>query len=404
MADAAGPDQSEICTVLVGCTSANIQRHNLRVHRFRVDAASGRVLGRRDDVLERFAHVAPAAADVEQEVIPDARAALSGDGQLYLLCDRWRLYPQWSSGQEATSVSKPAVVMAFDLANRKLSTVCALDDITFASPSCWPVSAAGKIWVLYLGQVPDRGSRTRLVMQRLDKTSFHNLRPLVDVGFIDLPRDDRPSGRVTGSSIFGGYAVTGKASLLQGYAVIGNVILISLANCDFYCFHCTSNKWSRVATTIDSSQYVPLNGRAVYVAEQDHIYFFRDNHVLAYKFLPTEEMITPPIKLQTLYPSNDFGNGFLTNLGSQVLCAVWVGMTLPCECTTRHMLITTMKVIGTYVDEGFVPNDIQILHSTCRRVQMMSTMAQDRGFDKFCFLQYVNNFCSSIHGFFLLNL
>ncbi|KAF0929798.1 hypothetical protein E2562_025936 [Oryza meyeriana var. granulata] len=49
----AGADDRPLWSVVVGVTAADVPRHNLRLHRFRV-AASGRVLGESDDILESF--------------------------------------------------------------------------------------------------------------------------------------------------------------------------------------------------------------------------------------------------------------------------------------------------------------------------------------------------------------
>lgn len=353
----AGADEStgEIWTVVVGCTSADIRMHNLRLHRLRVDATSGRVLGRPGDLLRRLMRVAP--ADDEAEVFPDARAALitrdDDQRRLYLFCDRWLLSPGsgWGdSGQVATPISKPTVAMALDLSDRTLPTIFAMDLPSSSCALAWPVPAAAKIWAPYVAPIPGgRGRSRRLTMLHLDETSDDQY-CWIDAGSIDLPQEDSSSSSTismsasgTGyySSIYGGYAMSGKTPLLQGFAVLGDVILVSLRTCDFYLFRCSTCHWSRVYLVDDCCHYIPLNGRAVFSEEDDHIYFFRDSCLYAYKFSLEEGKMAPPIKLASLY--DDFsahGNAFIAGLSNRVLCVAWIGMDLACGCTTRHLLAT----------------------------------------------------------------
>ncbi|XP_015619569.1 uncharacterized protein [Oryza sativa Japonica Group] len=223
----AGADEStgEIWTVVVGCTSADIRMHNLRLHRLRVDATSGRVLGRPGDLLRRLMRVAP--ADDEAEVFPDARAALitrdDDQRRLYLFCDRWLLSPGsgWGdSGQVATPISKPTVAMALDLSDRTLPTIFAMDLPSSSCVLAWPVPAAAKIWAPYVAPIPGgRGRSRRLTMLHLDETSDDQY-CWIDAGSIDLPQEDSSSSSTismsasgTGyySSIYGGYAMSGSS-------------------------------------------------------------------------------------------------------------------------------------------------------------------------------------------------
>lgn len=59
------------------------------------------------------------------------------------------------------------------------------------------------------------------------------------------------------------------------------------------------------------------------------------------------------------------GNGFLASFSNRVLCVAWIGTDLTCSCITRHLLTTTLRVIGARnYHGGFVYSSTQILHST----------------------------------------
>ncbi|KAG2644222.1 hypothetical protein PVAP13_2KG298190 [Panicum virgatum] len=79
----------------------------------------------------------------------------------------------------------------------------------------------------------------------------------------------------------------------------------------------------------------------------------------------------------------------MEHLSGRMVCAVWISMRQPCGCATRHALITTLSVRGAIDESGcFVPNGVDILHSTCRRIDMLRSVAP--GYtcsDVFCFLQ-----------------
>lgn len=187
---------------------------------------------------------------------------------------------------------------------------------------------------------------------------------------------------------------------LQGYAVIDDrFILLSFINSSFFCFDCVTGTLARVTTETDGEsstrqhQYVPISGKAVHV--EGVIYFVRDTKPYAYRYSSPMEMegkpLAPPMEIDTIWPYDEEGYGFVVHLGGRILCAVWINMNLLCGCTTRHVLITTFSIRGvTVVDTGcFIPGDVEVLHSTCRRIFMLKTEEEPwpECYDIFCFLQ-----------------
>jgi hypothetical protein len=155
---------------------------------------------------------------------------------------------------------------------------------------------------------------------------------------------------------------------------------------------------AHVTTEIDGEistrqhQYVPISGKAVHV--EGVIYFVRDTKLYAYRYSSPMEMegkpLAPPMEIDTIWPYDEEGYGFVVHLSGRIPCAVWINMNLPCGCTTRHVLITTFSIRGvTVVDTGcFIPSDVEVLHSTCRRIFMLRTEEEPwpECYDIFCFL------------------
>uniref|UniRef100_A0A0E0R014 Uncharacterized protein n=1 Tax=Oryza rufipogon TaxID=4529 RepID=A0A0E0R014_ORYRU len=128
-----------------------------------------------------------------------------------------------------------------------------------------------------------------------------------------------------------------------------------------------------VTITGDSSHYILFYGRAVYVEEDDTIYFSRGCSLVAYKFLREEMQLKPPVKIgEKLFPYGDDGSSFVARLNDRILCVVWVSMRLACGCTNRHMLVATVCVTGeSHCSQDSVPLGCKVLHYTCRKIQMV---------------------------------
>jgi hypothetical protein len=201
-----------------------------------------------------------------------------------------------------------------------------------------------------------------------------------EVASYNFPKRPEP---VVGNCLFAGPA-------LSGYAVIDNrFILLSVIDSTFFCFDCATGALTRVRTSRAPSMYERIYGRAVHVqcSKDDGggggaIYFLSGAKLFAYKYLPEEEdmALEPPVMVDMLWPYDYDGYGFIVQLVGQMLCAVWINMNEPCSCATRHVLITTFSVTSHL--------DIEVLHSTCRRVDMMR--AESLGYhhyDNFAFLQ-----------------
>jgi len=95
-----------------------------------------------------------------------------------------------------------------------------------------------------------------------------------------------------------------------------------------------------------------------------------------------------------VYPFHNEGNGILTHLGARVMCYVWIGEKLNCNCDTKHVLITTFRVLEDDCKnfEGFVPKGIEVLHSTCRRLDMWPSKPNRPNRFEFSILQVYEEF------------
>lgn len=177
--------------------------------------------------------------------------------------------------------------------------------------------------------------------------------------------------------------------ILQGYVVVRDKILVALLGAVFFVFDCSDCTWAPVSLSGDIYDYIPFKSRAAYVEDDDTIYFIRTSTLLAYKYSPEQRSLSPPIKVATLFPFMEGeGFGYLVHLVDKVLCAVWFGNDLPCACTTGHLLITTLIVKGDWDSGCFTPRDVEILHSTCRRVEISEGGGTRKGrLGNFGFLQ-----------------
>jgi hypothetical protein len=216
---------------------------------------------------------------------------------------------------------------------------------------------------------------SRLGMLRLDKDDGL----WVEVASIDLPQKGRRP-------------VGGRA--LQGYAVVGSTILLSLLPSMqpfplFFTFNCSTKTLAAVTTTEGrNSRYTPIHERGVYVEEDDTIYFLSGSAICAYKLCEDQDQyrMAPPTTVDCLLPFEE-GYGFLTHLGGRIMCAVWIGVSFLCNCNTLHAVITTFLVEGNDGSncENFVPEHVNILHSTCRQLDMSPSKPNDSS--EFRFLQ-----------------
>ncbi|PUZ71245.1 hypothetical protein GQ55_2G299200 [Panicum hallii var. hallii] len=145
--------------------------------------------------------------------------------------------------------------------------------------------------------------------------------------------------------------------LAEGYAVLDSrFILPSFSNSIFFLFKCTS-------------------GKAVHVQRDGMTYYFiRGAKLFAYKNPPNwDKPFAAPIVIGNIWPYDEEGYGFMEHLGGRMMCAAWINI-----------------VIRGSIDESdcFIPNGVDILHSTCRRIDMLRSNAP--GYtccDTFCFLQ-----------------
>lgn len=378
----AGADDRPRWSVVVGLTAVDVPRHNLRLHRFRV-AASGRILGGSDDVLETFRHVAP--DDVAAEAFSTASADLSNDGghQMHLIC---RAVPLNADGRwtcNKTNLNKCYRSFSMDLGGGGGGggAVTPLGDLpTVLVPGGhFAIQAGGENWVLSVERpYPwlDERSTTRLLMRRQEGQRW------VLAG---EPHEFLHTGFERSESLYG--------SIFQVRAVIGNdKILVSLADAAFFVFDCTHCVWTPLSLTHKKLNYIPLSNRSVYVEDHNAVYFLRFDTLFAYKFSPGKNTIEPPIRLDVMCPFGTNGYGSLVHLAGQVMCVVWISTRSICTCTTQHVMITTLIINGDCINGGFVPKDVGVLHSTCRSLVVGDGRETTSRCNIFCFsLSYVED-------------
>ncbi|GJM91320.1 hypothetical protein PR202_ga07682 [Eleusine coracana subsp. coracana] len=203
--------------------------------------------------------------------------------------------------------------------------------------------------------------------------------PFVHGAYLTVSAHDIPYRPLVNSHLSGTY--------LQGYAVVGNrFILLSLIDSTFFCFDCAVGSLTTVTTAGKSYKYKPISGKAVRLGGDDaNLYFLKHAKLLAYKFSPEEgKLLAPPVEVNRPWPYDEEGYGSIVHLTQRMLCAVWINM------NDRHALITTFIVKGDHHHDGgcFTPSSVEVLHSTCRRVDTLRSNAAPRyeAFDTFCFL------------------
>ncbi|CAL5052399.1 unnamed protein product [Urochloa decumbens] len=379
-------------SVLVGVLSMTSAGNTLlRLHRFHA-ARSGRVLGRSGGALEIVGDVFAGHGGTDDDA---AAAHVSGvtatpgpDGgrSFCLFIKETRL-----ADLKRIAPPRPLQLRLEDLAGgagagdrRGIAAVSPLPDLPPELESFMPtrpIAAAGDLWAPYLTK---HYGPSRLVMLRLDSDAG----AWAEVAAADLPEKTRLSR---------GCLLAGR--VLHGYAVVGGgTILLSLLpslqpDHLFFAFDCATRTLAAVATTEAMKfRYTPIHGRGVYVEEDDTIYFLSGIFLRAYKLCRDhqgEYRMALPTKVDSLCPFGAEGYGFLTHLGDRVMCAAWISVDLPCNCDAMHVVITTFRVDGNgggSSGEPFVPTGVQILHSTCRQLDVSPGKPIESSFE-FCFLQ-----------------
>lgn len=382
-------NQVSAWSVLVGCTSseprfkryggiAGRDFHNLRLHRFSVNG-DGLVLGNSNDLLQLISRVSPVPDTVRKPEFASAVASLVRK-QLYIVCSPEPVLKTVTSGRSrAIQVPLPTNCFVMDIGG---NSVKGLQQLPFSAGSYQAVSAGGRLWVPAV--LHKRSSKvTRQPSYQLVVYLLKNNRSWSEFKRVDFPYS---------SSLDTGYG----GSTLQGYVVIRDrFILLSFINSSirFFCLDCITGNLDPVI--IDSKsrtdQYVPISGKGVHMELTNSIYFIRGSKLFSYTYSPEESNpLAAPLEIDTIWPYHEDGYGFIVALDSGLMCAVWINMDRPCGCTMRHAIITTLVVNG-FTDtktDSFVPSGVDILHSTCRRIDMgRSEAASHECYDTFCFLQ-----------------
>ncbi|CAL5043292.1 unnamed protein product [Urochloa decumbens] len=369
-------------SVVVGVVSKFDDDSSLRLHRFRV-AQSGRVLGRSGDALEVLAGDVDYKPKNTWSHIRASNATRSPDGRSLSLC----LFSREHHLSDLTKAQCPRPLqLHLDFADaagdgtRVTVSVSPLPGLNLGPlmPTC-PISAAGELWAPHLTGLDGPCS---LLMRRLDKDAGL----WVEVAGLRLPRGREGAGWREGNT-----------PALQGFAVVGSIILLSFYPYHlFFTFDCSSHAWAPVITFKNQrTQYFPLQQCSVYVEEDDNIYFLCGGSIYAYKLCWDQDRhqhwMAPPAMVGSVCPSVLDGNGFLTHLGGRVMCSVWIGEKLRCNCDSKLVLITSFRVMGDGL-EDFIPKEVDVLQSTCRRLELWPSDHSDGSYFELRFLQEYEEF------------
>ncbi|KAF8723731.1 hypothetical protein HU200_021700 [Digitaria exilis] len=375
-------DDGPTCSLLAGVVSLFDGGSSLRLHRFRA-TCSGRVLGRSGDALDVFAD------DVDyykpNNTWPLIRAAAATrshpNGRSLSLC----LFSREVDLADMSRVEAPRpvelninLVVSDDDDDVAKITVSPLPRLPLGllMPTM-PITAAGDLWAPYLTEID---GPSRLVMQRFDRDAGR----WVEVADLHLPQGRKRANWRDKSSGFQGFAVVGRTT-----------ILLSLYPRNlFFTFDCSALAWAAVVTDETRwTHYVPIEDRSVYVEEM--------TPSTSSAAAPTgcccaAKTNRSPTMLGCVFPfPSKEGTAFMAHLGGRIMCAVWIGdEKLQCSCDDKHVLITTFRVVGRHDDgeplaDRFVPNRIQVLHSTCRRLDLWPSKANGtRSHFKFSILHF----------------
>ncbi|CAN6170263.1 unnamed protein product [Urochloa humidicola] len=250
-----------------------------------------------------------------------------------------------------------------------------------------PISAAGDLWAP--GFLKPIGP-TSLVMLRLDKESER----WVQVAAMDATH-----------------------CVIHGYAVVHDAILLSLEPKHlFVVFNCTTCAWAAVKTETSCPNFEWRFGQFVcddYMSTSPSMVLactlkkttpstssLRVLFIYAYKLCRDQNeddqcwyRMPRPTIVDRVCPFRE-GSGFLRHLGGRVMCFVWISVPfydshLHCNRGTPHVLITTFRVVGDSGSshEQFIPKGFQVLHSTCRRLDIDDQNKPSASGYTFCFLQ-----------------
>ncbi|CAL5047305.1 unnamed protein product [Urochloa decumbens] len=376
---------SSTFSVVLGVVSKFHGDSSLRLHRFHV-ARSGRVLGRNGESLEvltddvdykpknTWSHVRASNATRS----PDGH----GHGRSLSLC----IFSREHHLSDLTKAQCPRPVqLHLDLADatRVTVSVSPLPGLNLGPlmPTC-PISVAGELWAPHLTELDGPCS---LVMRRLVDNKDGLGGRWVEVADLRLPRGREGVSWRDGNNV----------PAFQGFAVVGSTILLSLFPYHlFFTFDCSTHAWAPVAISKDQrTQYVPLQQSSVYVEEDDTIYCLCGGSMYAYKLCrdkdTREHRMAPPAMVGDVCPFVGEGSGFLAQLGGRVMCSVWIGENLRCNCHAKLVLITTFRVVGDGLDdEDFTHKEVEFLQSTCRRLDLWPTSEHtDGSYFEFRFLQ-----------------
>ncbi|VAH52355.1 unnamed protein product [Triticum turgidum subsp. durum] len=349
-------DESPAWSLLVGVKSGA-----LRVHRFHV-ARSGRISGRSDDDIQVFHDLKK-----RQGCSSGASATLAPDGRSLCL-----LQLVENAQADGLQLLLPA--------EEEPPAEVALPPL---DPSmrgrCMPISADGHIWAVsatYSSCTSYCIRVQRLVIEEEEGAATQHWEQ-VGIPLVQLCKFEPYRGSIWGPDFLQGYAV------LPGHGREGStLILLSLQNGLFFTFNCSSADlgWTKVTQTSDAKDYVPILGRGLYAQESNAIYMLRKDAIYAYK-LGYEEgslKMDPPVDIIFPYVDRSTAHGFLTHLGSGVMCSVLMSVGLPCWPDHLHAIITTFHL-------GPDPSHIKVLHSTSRQVDMLPM--KDINEFEFSFLQ-----------------
>uniref|UniRef100_J3N3B4 DUF1618 domain-containing protein n=1 Tax=Oryza brachyantha TaxID=4533 RepID=J3N3B4_ORYBR len=210
---------------------------------------SGRVLGGRDDLLERFLDVVP--DDAAAEVFANASAEMGSRGdRLHIICKCWRLKTDGEYGCiiDDLHLGRKYTSLAVNLVDKTLTPLGG--DLTYLS---FPASTGLSSPEVRTGRCAWSGRSTSLSCARLDAGQRW-----VVVAEHEFPHDHTS------------HKIRFCGGVMQGYVVGGgDKILVSLLAAVFFVFDCSSCTWAPVTLSGDIYRYIPFWYRAAYVEDDD---------------------------------------------------------------------------------------------------------------------------------------
>ncbi|KAK3128274.1 hypothetical protein QOZ80_6BG0459260 [Eleusine coracana subsp. coracana] len=321
-------DSPAAWSILIG-VKAGVRVTSLGLYRFGV-ARSGRVLGRSGDALEVVVDdLDYKAKRINSSSVHAAAATRSSDGRSLSLCLFSRERDFSFDNFESTLPGTPRPLRL------NLALGAAADD--------------QGLWAPYLTGI---NGPFDVVMQRLDEVAGN---------WVEVARFSSPEEMEI-------HREQRNIPVLQGVAVVDDTILLSLFPCHlFFTFNCSTLVWKAVVnyqkTQPFTPLYTPINGRGVYVEEDDAIYFLRGHSLYSYKLRFDQDQqqhsMMPPTTVARLSPF--------------------------------RKVITTFRVKGDGFKEQFAPKGIDVLHSTCRWLSRVPGRDIEPNCE-FCFVQEYEEF------------